>query len=276
MPSWVVGSETLPVAAAGANAAWRDPTLVGLLAYFGHWLKYSLDTRLAELQGPEDSDEITDACPVAHRFPWDHNGTFMREHKTAAGTMSVALPGLWAWCTGEVESDEGASLLYEGTLQREIRVHYVFPEVQIPDGYNARSGLLASVGRALNLAVRLRRHPTFSYGIHPANASIEEMLNIQGMRVVRGDQGRIGVRPAGGTTGGQGRARDEGSAQRFFPAYEMQLQVFERIYQRNRVVPDDVMGDSTLTIANGESVADATDILERVLLAPSDVIDPTP
>lgn len=269
--SWQVGGELIPAEVAGANIAHRDPTLVGLLAYFGFWIKHALDTRLAELQGPETSDELTDACPEANRFPWNHNGTFMRPHKLAEdGTMGVPLPGLWAWCVSEVESDDGASLLYDGTTQREIKLHYVFPEVQIPDGYNARSGLLATVGRALALAVRQGRHVEFSYGDEPVNTAITETLNLLGMRFVRGEPQMLATRPTGSTAGGQGRAANEGAAQRFFPAYELTLSVFERVGLRNPVVPDDVMGDSTLTIASGDDVVDTVDVLERVLLGPEE------
>lgn len=274
MTTWQVGAESLPVAAAGDNIAWRDPTLVGLLDYFGFWIKHAIDDRLAELEGPTTSAAITDACPTGHRFPWNHNGSFMRPHKTAAGTMSVPLPGLWAWVVAETESDEGASLLYEGSVQREIKLCYVFPEVQLPDGFNARSGLMSSVARALQLAIQQRRHAVYGYESDANGTSILESLNLLGMRFQRGEPMLLGERPT--NAGGNGKRASEGAVLRFFPAYELTLQVLERIGVRDAVVPGDVMGDCTLDIDHGEDVTDATTVLQRVMLTPPDVIDPTP
>lgn len=267
MPStWKVGSETIPLQTVSANAPHRDPTLVGLLDYLGFWIKTSLDTRLSEFQGPNDSSIISDACPTGHRFPWNHNGTFARPQKVDdAGTMSVPLPGLWAWVTSETATDEGATLLCEAVLSRVVRVDYIFPELQLPDGINARSGLINSIGRTIALALDQGRHASYGYGSDADGTPICQSLRLLGARFVSGEPKGIITRPTSSTAGAQGHARSDGAVQRFFPVYEATIHVLERVDPRAVVLPDDRLIEGTLTIAQGDDATDALDVLDRIL-----------
>lgn len=268
MTTWAVGTQTIPLPSVSANAPLRDPTLVGLLDYLGYWIKSALDTRLADLQGPESSSTITDACPTGHRFPWDHRGTFMRPQKTASdGTMSVPLPGLWAWIESDTTTDEGATLLCETVMNRVVRVDYVFPEVQLPDGISARSGLVTSVGRIIALALDQGRHPAYGYGSDADGTFITQSLRLMAARFVSGEPVGLIPRPTSSTAGAQGLARSDGAVQRFYPAYQARIHVMERIDPRALVLPDDRLSEMSVTIANGDDADDGLDILERVLAA---------
>jgi len=268
--TFYTGSQLLPVEQSGTNSALRDPTLDGLLAFFGHWLKFGLDSKLSELQGPTSSAAIEDACPAAHRFPWNHNGTFMRAHNTGEAAPASVLPGLWIWEEGSERSKEGATLWHSDTTLRTLRLNWVFPQVQIPDGFAARSGLIAAAQRLLAKACFEKCHATHEPAGWAAGTTVTRALNLIGLELQRSSETRLAVLPSGGTAGNLGRPGNEGAVQRFYPCLDATIRVWERVGVWERAVPEDVLQDSTITIAVGDNTADTIDLLERAAIAPAD------
>lgn len=268
--SFYAGGQLLPRAAAGTNSQWRDATLDGLLAYFAFWLRTTLSAKAAEMGGPVSSAAITDACPAANLFPFNHNGTFMRP---LAGASAAPLPGLWLWEESAEATKEGATLFHPVVLVRTLRLNWIFPEVQVPDGIAARSGIVSDALSTIAKACDEGFHPSYAPTGHPAGTAMHTALSLLGFSFVRGQYGAMAPKPNGASVR-DGRASDEGVAQRHFPALDATIRVHERIGNWEAVVPDDTLGDSTLTIEHGDSTADTIEILERVLTAPDDLADP--
>src|SRR5687768_12807793 len=104
------GPHLLPLETAGQDSPIHDLTVVGIADFAGFLIKDALDAKLAEMRGPKDSAAITDACPVANRFYWAHNGTFMRVHPQT-GSSIAPLPGLWVSRVSSQASAETETLL---------------------------------------------------------------------------------------------------------------------------------------------------------------------
>lgn len=272
MPTYTstVGPETLPLPVAGTDSALRDETIVGLLDYLAFWLRTDLSDKLAEMGGPTTSAAIIDACPAENLFPWDHGGTFMRVHPST-GATTAPLPGMWAWEVSCEPADDYATLLHRSVFRREIRVHYVFPLVQIPDGFNARSGLMSSVGRAFMRAGHFGSHTSYGYDGAPAGEPIWRTLQWRAFQFVKCEPGRIAVMPSGAAQNTGGRPGNEGHVQRFYPALSSTWHVWERVEPKQAAYPDDAMQDGTFTILTGDDVGDTTEILDRVLIGPDDL-----
>lgn len=268
-----VGPLLLPIESAGANSPILDPTIAGLLAYFRHWIRESLNAKLAEIQGPDDSTTVEDACPLGNTFPWNHNSSFMRKHVCAddPSTPRVPLPGMWMWSEGEESTKEGATLWYEARV-RNMKLHWIFPEVQIPNGFMARSGLAGAVGAAIHKACETWRHPTFTPAGAAAGASILTTLNLLGIEFQRGAEGRMSQAPSNLVGGNKGTSGGEGAVQRFFPTYEASIRVWERVGLWESDPVADALGDSALAINHGDSVADTDEVLQRILIAPDDLL----
>lgn len=266
----MAGGRLFPVEGSGTNSAHRDPVIDGLLDYFGHWLKFGLDAKLAEQQGPTTSAAVEDACPVENRFPWDHNGTFMRPHNTGEAAPVVALPGLWIWEESTERTKDGATLWGDDVLLRNLRLHWVFPQVQIPGGFAARSGLLTDAMRLVAKACFEKSHPTFTPSGATIGAGIINALGILGLELVSATPGRLSVLPSGGTAGNLGRPGNEGVVQRFYPALNVALRTWERVGEWLADAPADKMQDGSILIRAGDNTADTADLLERVVIAPDD------
>lgn len=250
-----VGSLTLPVDAGSLNEALDDPTLLGLLAFCGHWIKASLDAKLANQEGPTTAGAEVDACPANHRFPWDHGGAFMRP---VPPETTPPLPGLWAW---ERDATMREETLVWSALERTIVVHYIFPEVVSPSGMGLRNGLMAAVTKTLAKAAERGRDALFSYGASGDGVPLFRALNVQSVELVSARQGRMEVIPGGAATG-TGRTNTAGTVHRFYPSVEAVFRVVERIG------PDDALAidqaDASFTIASGDAPNDGLDVLERI------------
>lgn len=265
-----VGGQLLPLESAGANSPIHDPTIVGLLDYFGFWLRTSLSAKLSEMGGPTDSTAIADACPAAHLFPWNHGGAFMRQHQTGVGVTAAPLPGLWMWSESEEWSKEYSTIMFDA-VERTVRLHWIFPQVQIPNGFDARSGLAAAAGRAIIAACSNGRHPSYGYGADAPGTSVLLSLGIQHMGFVRGQAGMMAPVPGAGANG-QGRSQSEGTTQRFFPAYDATIQVVERVKVWEPDTIADAMHDNSVVISTGEVSDDTTEVLTVNLPSPADVL----
>jgi hypothetical protein len=245
-----VGSLALPIDAGDLNESLDDPTLLGLLAYLGHWIKLSLDDKLANQEGPTTAGVTPDACPVANRFPWDHGGAFMRPVPPAT---TAPLPGLWAF---ERDAAMREETLYWSVFDRTIVVQYIFPELVSPIGMGTRNGLMAAVAKTIAKAIERGREASYANG-----TPLFRALNVQSIDLVSCRQGRLEVIP-GGTTAGTGRSNTSGTVHRFYPSVEAVLRVVERIG------PDTALGiareDDRFTIASGDAPNDGLDVLERI------------
>ena len=258
-----VGPQALPVAAGAANESLDDTTLDGLLAYLRHWLKASLDAKLAQQGGPETSAAITDACPEDHVFAWNHRGTFVR--KDEAGTKP--LPGLWAWEESQESTSEYATLLYE-VVRREIRVHYIFPEVMLPKGYNARDGLMPTVARVFAKAAERGKHSTFGYAGADEGTPIWESCGWRHWEYVGGRFEPAAMLP--GNTRSAASARAEGAEKRFYPSFLATFRIWERIGLQEPTAADAIAdGSLVIQIANDDDET-ALALMERVLESSDD------
>ncbi len=275
-----VGPQTLPVTTAGQDSALRPPIEVGILDFFGYLTKQALDAKLGEMRGPVTSAAITDALPAGHRFPWNHNGTFMRplpaEVALAASEgrqPQPPLPAGYCWRVSTQPTAMGATLIRR-CVEHEIKLHYIFPQLQIPGGFDARSGLMAAVAdqasRYFGEAFRTR-HPNYGYNGDAAGTPLVRSLNLVDISLVRAQHGGIAVTPTGSAQGTAGRPGNEGHVQRFFPSVEMTLRVIAPIDTAQPVEPDDVLSDSTVDMNVGESVGDTVFSLDAVLIAPRDL-----
>lgn len=271
--SLYVGPQLLPAETAGANSALRDPTIDGLLEFFAHWIRETCSDKIVEMQGPVSSAAVEDACPVTHLFPWNHNGTFMRKHACSddPATPREPLPGLWIW-EESVERSRTHDTLWYKAHERTLRLNWIFPMVQIPGGYAARSGLTAAVGRAILAACDHQRHPTFELNGSAPGAKVISAIgpNILGFYFERGAHGSMAPSPGSSVANNGGRAASEGAVQRFYPAFDATIKVVERVGEFESEYPDDVNQDGSLVISVGDNVADTVDVLERILIAPDD------
>jgi hypothetical protein len=262
--SVTIGSQTLPLEAGGVDSPISDPRAVGFLSYFGFWIKQALDTKLAEMGGPTASGAYTDACPVPYRFAWNHCGNFMRPHP-ADGTMQVPLPGLWIWCERTVPSQRYSTLLYRA-YEHTYRLNYIFPPLAIPDGYNARSGLTATIGNALMVACDKGRHPLYGYGADADGTPLVVSLDLMAFDYVGGVPGMFEPTPTTGKNG-KGRGGAVGAEIQFYPAYDMTFTVVDRVGDWVSDPVADAMPDVLVSIEESE-----LEILERVLVAPEDTL----
>lgn len=250
-----VGSMALPLDAGTLNDGIDDPTITGLLAYLAHWIKEALDARLAMLEGPTTAGAITDACPVAHRFAFDHGGSFMRP---LPDTGTAPLPGLWAW---ERSATWRQETMYWSAVERTIVVHYIFPELVTPSGPGRRNGLMSAAMRAIATGIERGRHPSFSLDGGPAGVPLFRSLGLQSIDLASATPGRLEVIPGGAATG-TGRTNTSGTVHRFYPTLEVVLTVVERIGANDAEGPD--QADAAFAFASGDDANDGLDVLERV------------
>lgn len=256
----LVGPQTIPVPIGGTDSDLEDPTLLGVLDFAGYLIKQALDAKLGEMGGPTTSAAISDACPTAHRFPWDHAGSFVR---TLPATGALPLPGLWAWETAGRATEKYATMLY-GTLERDITVQYIFPAVDRPNGMLNRHGLLSTLGRVFARMAERGRHPSYSYDGAPLGEPLRKSIGAIRLDFVGGTPGYLSPVPSNSSQ--SVATRGVALAQQVFPAYQARFTVWERIEPRDYVEPDDIMSDGSLILSVGDTPGgDTLDILERVL-----------
>lgn len=257
-----IGTQAYPLPTGGLDSPLRSPLVDGLLGYFGHWISTALSPKLAEMRGPVSSEAVTDACPAENRFPWNHNGTFMRQVGTP---LRTPLPALYIWLVSTGTSPYYTTLWYN-TQRKRLTLQWIFHELSVPDGYAARSGLTEAVADAVWQGVDKGRHPNYLGG-----QPIHEILNISGIELDSGQWGNLSQRPTDSAAGRAGAAGSEGAKQKFFPTYIAQLSVFAKTGDWEADPSADTNQDIPFDIHISGDNADEEDFdpqFSRILVAP--------
>jgi hypothetical protein len=234
-----VGSLEMPVPQGAALETFSDPTLEVLLAFLGKWLKSELDSKLSQL-----TPTSADACPVANRYPYNPEDTFVRNPS----------PALYAW---EESSKVEPWTLRWDVMVRRIRVMYVFEELVKPFGFMARHGLMSAVAKTFAKASERRRKSDFQHEDDPLGWPISLSLNLLDWKMTEGQQGFLQAIPSGGDLDRQVR--------RGYPAYQAIFEVTERIDQRTI---SELLADGVISIETGDHTGSTIEFMERIAEAP--------
>lgn len=225
-----VGGMTLPIPEGDLNSAIDDPVVTGLADYLKLWIKDSLDSKLANLQGTG-----SDACPYV--FLWDPSVYFPRGDDD--GT-DQPFPALYVWWNGVSKHSDQQTMLFD-VREREISVCYIYEELNFPGAANARRGLLGAIDATFFKAGERWRRPDYA-----SNAWILPHLNICDLRYIGGTLGEL---KASVPQGGVGA---EGAPTRGYPALSAKFRVREFI-DLDQPTDDDALGDTTFVISGGDS-----------------------
>ncbi len=259
-----VGLLDLPVPAGAQDSALDDPTLVGLLAYLGHWLSVSLDAKFAALRGTNAT--TVGACPAANRHPWDPSTYFVRGEQ-AGGTEASHFPALYAWRMGRPQFVQYSTV--QDLRKQTVGLAYIFDELTLPGGWTRRSGLLSAVDAVFFSAIANAYHPTFGHNSAPAGTPIAVSLRLSGPGLTYDGGEQAMLAPVPGQSLARG-AEQDGHVLRAYPTLRAQCTVYELISDFTSTDPGDVTPEMLLTLkANTEGgVTDAVEIVQRYLDAP--------
>lgn len=200
-----IGALTLPVPAGTLNDSLQDPTLAALLDFFGFYLQECLNEKLTQMQGTTH-----DACPVENRFQYDPKAYFVRN----------PLPALYMWSPKAVTQ---ARSILDDMLVRDVRLVWIFQELQYPEAGEPRTGLLHAAESAIQLAASRKYHPEFNNGI-----PIFKSIPILGLQLNETVSEMYSPVPAVSTNVG---GAPEGHWIYAFPVVEASLTVWERIVE---------------------------------------------
>ncbi len=231
-----VGGLTLPVPPPAANGPIVDPAVAGLLDFAAYMVKWELDAALAVIQGPTSSDPITDACPVANRFPFDPAATFVR----------ASVPALYVWWDGRSVVTQLTTVY--GLRSFDVQALYVFPEIVLPGGARTRAGLMAAVDRVFSYIGNVGYHPLYSYNGAPVGSLLANAIGARRLTYTGGQEGLMAVVP--GQV--QGAKSSDGQATRGFPSLRGTFRVEERVGVPSLVDPDDLLAPILATVRTGD------------------------
>jgi hypothetical protein len=224
--STTIGATEIPVPAGAAHSPIRDPLVVGLLDYLGHWIKETLDAKLPTLGGP-DTVAVTDASPTATRYMFDPRGWWVR------AMVQTKTPGLWIWHRGSKRIEYST---VHDFRERNIGLLYAFPELSGPRGMPTRAGLMTAVDAALFRALERGSHPTYQNGA----MFVSTIAGVNALRVVYQDC-QIGFEFAAPQTGaGAGGQPDGGFEQYGFMTLRATIMSRERVGADTPEDPADV------------------------------------
>ncbi|NUP13759.1 MAG: hypothetical protein HOW73_47590 [Polyangiaceae bacterium] len=262
-----VGPVHLPLPA-NTDEPIVDPNVVGLLNFLAFCAKHDVGDKVATMRGPSSSAPITDICPTGHRFPWNHHGGFMREHDVgnADNSLAVPLPGIWGWREGPARRAPEHSTTVFPAASKLIKVHYIFPHLQVPLGIRARSGLLNAIEDSWIRCSEQGYHEDYENG-----QQLQRLLKWRGWEMVSCEPGEAIVKP--GNQVDEGRQRGEGATRRLYPMLEAVFRVVVRVDPPKAVLPQDANTDGTITFSVGDDMNNTLDILNAVLIGPVDQDD---
>jgi len=257
-PASTVADLALPVPAGLADAAFPDPTTTGLLDYFGFWIKWALDAKLATMT----KRPVADACPTGNRYAFN----------PASVIAAHNLPALFLWQEGRSEFVEWTTT--RDARQRNFTLLYVYDRIVSIDEVRTYSGLITSVDAALARSVSRMGHPSYQNGL-----GIAQVLDLIKLEYLGGDEGLLseivqaGVRSAASTTGRDGVSRPRtGSSygvQSGHPCLRASVRVLEPI-RLDTFEEQDVATDILVTVRTEETgdLFNAADYLQGYLPAP--------
>ncbi len=241
------GPIAIPVPTAGQDSDLEDKTLTGVLDFIGFVIKDGLDGKLGEQRGPVDSNAVSDACPVANRFPWDLGDSFVQKPR----------PSLSAWETSSGPDDGMSTLLY-AAYRRDITVRYIFHPVSNPNGMQNRHGLIPIVTKIMARAAERGSHLSYGYNGDPNCTPIHQSLNWLKWRFIGATGGFLNATPGGAANTQVGRNVSYES--KVYPFADVQLRVWERM---EPLQPSgDVMQDGTIDLKHAEDLPGISRVLE--------------
>lgn len=239
-----VGAQLIPLPA--VNAAFPDPTIAGLHAYFGFLIKETLDPALAALTMPATAPRILDACPAANRHSFDPMGEYVWP---SPGAIASVLPGLWIW----ERPSPGAKLLQQtlmvDAIDRTLGIQYIFPQFGRPTSMEDRQGLLSAVQHAIFRGVSRGRHPSFAYGVdadgnaYQPGVSMYTALGLVEWEITGGQTGLVEpLMPK------DSKPITKPANERCLPSFVATLRVREIVQERQPVAADRPTGDTAMGI----------------------------
>lgn len=245
-----LGLLQLPLPAGAINTEIDDISVSGLLDYFAFWLRYDLNTKLANLQGTS-----ADACPVTNRFPWnplDPTKTFVRGRQD--GDPSP-FPALYLWLDG------GKITQYTQVYDMRERTGgllWLFDEIPIPGALVDRHGLRGAVEATIMRANSLARHPSYAFRGGPLGQPIDVALNLTGWgsQIVSSKQGIVTpiVTPSD----------PDNPVVHGYPSVQIELKVYEQI-DLDQPVAGDLENDASVTSTLGSDPLNPTVYGKRYL-----------
>lgn len=173
-----VGRVPVPLPPGPADAPIVDPTVAGLLDYLAFWAKYALEPKLLTMTAPP----VTDACPVASRYPVNPSSLVARFNR----------PALFVWWDGKSIIRPWTTV--KDVRQRDFQALYVFDRVASDTvaGEDARiryAGLISALDAAWARAISRRNHPNYQPPGFRANTPIGIILGVNAIDYLGGQEG---------------------------------------------------------------------------------------
>lgn len=252
-----VGPLTLPIPAGAANSPIADPLIDGLLEYLAFWIKWALDAKLANLQGP-DTVAVSDACPEANRFGFNPAGWWVRV------MTETRQPALFVW--HQRSSRTKQTMVYD-MRERQIGVMYAFPEFLGPRAYPTRSGLIQAVDAVIRKAFERGAHPGYQNDMQ----FVDTIADPGTLEVIL-DNAEEGFEFVGPQIGaGAGGQPDGGFEQYGFPTLRGTIIARERILGDSLEDPDDILNGISVGLYHNEQGDVGNGVLIKAgTLLPSD------
>lgn len=252
-----VGATPIPFPTGDAPSALSDPIVDAFLSYFGHWLRYGLNDKLASLggQATDTADVYDDACPVANRFPYAHENVWPNNPR----------PALYMRFAGQ-GATVPKTLIYS-LRQRTIEFAWIFSQIRQPKSV-ARSGLLAAVDDTIARAFDRGSHPTWSFTdfegtVYAAGTSVLRVAGLHAWQLGQTQTGNFAPVASFGD--------DTGREQTFYPALTGTITIWKRIGADSFDRQTDANAQTTIevnTSENGGFVSDPLTIGSSVVLEP--------
>jgi hypothetical protein len=259
-----VASFSLPVPAGAVDADLPDPTIDGLLAYIGFWIKWGLDAKLATMTRPP----VTDACPVASRYGVN----------PAALVARFNPPALFCWWDDKSKSGQASTIRL--TRERALQVVYIFGLVKAADIQSdsmriVLRGLISAVDAILFRAFDRKGHTGYAPPGFPLDTDIRVALDLNevtydgGQEIFLPEFVTASTRQLSGATAAAASKQGKG-IQNIYPALRGTVRVQEDVGRDTALDPGDVTPELLATIkGNTEGgVDDAMEIMQRYLTRP--------
>jgi hypothetical protein len=207
-----VGANQIPYPVGAQGSAISDRAANAFLSYFGHWLRESLNAKLADLGGQTTAKEnYASAVPVGNQFPYDHENVWPQNN----------LPALYLWWNGGSKTIP-KTLVYS-LRERVLNFTWIFCELRSPKTF-ARAGLSAMIDAIFRQAHYDGTHPTWVYTdserTYAAGTSVGKIAGVVDWQINEINTGKFAP---------VAEFQPEGREQSFYPACVGMLTIWERI-----------------------------------------------